>query len=300
MSVTYRQVESFVRVAQSSNFAEAAERLHLSQPALSLSLKKLESMLGGKLISRSTRSVRLTPEGKEFLPIALRLLNDWDRAVEDMQSRFSAQQGKLSIAAMPSFAATVLPNILSLFHSHFPNISLSVSDVVMETVFQQVREGRAELGFTFESDRYDGVAFHTLFYDAFTLVVPPNHALDSESVVSWFALQDFPFVAMNRGSTIRGWLDDIFSTKALAVNVVAEANQLATIGQCVKFGLGVSVVPQVCAEQMRQNGLVCIPLKEVWLRKKVGIIRSTHHELSVAADRFWSLVREDDTLIFPY
>lgn len=112
MSISYRNMLAFIRVAESATFAEAAEKLHLTQPALSSAIKKMEEQLGGKLFSRSTRRVSLTPEGQTLLPNAKRLVNEWDETFHDMQNLFAMQQGKLTIAAMPSFAESKLQHTI--------------------------------------------------------------------------------------------------------------------------------------------------------------------------------------------
>ncbi|CDL09348.1 LysR family transcriptional regulator near succinyl-CoA:3-ketoacid-coenzyme A transferase [Klebsiella pneumoniae IS43] len=93
----------FLAVAHTLNFAHASERLNLSQPALSLTIKGLEEALGGALLQRSTRKVTLTQEGELFLPMARQLLADWDNVEEAMRQSFTLQRGKISVAAMPSF-----------------------------------------------------------------------------------------------------------------------------------------------------------------------------------------------------
>jgi len=98
--MTVKQLRAFLAVAQTLSFAQACERLHLSQPALSLAIKSLEESMGGQLLIRSTRSVRLTPEGEVLLPIARRLLTDWDNAEDLLRQHFTLQRGTVSIAAM--------------------------------------------------------------------------------------------------------------------------------------------------------------------------------------------------------
>ena len=264
--------------------------MHLSQPALSSAIKKLESQLGGRLFSRSTRKVQLSPEGQEFLPVAIRLLNDWDNALSDINNLFAMQRGKLSIAAMPSFAAGLLPGMLRDFNLAWPNINISVQDVVMEDVIQLVRDGRAELGFTFESELLDGLEFAPLLNDQFIAVVPQSHELAARSLVDMEDLLSFTFVAMNRGSTIRHWIDDYIKQKELEMDIVAEAGQLSTLGEFVRHGLGVSIVPGICQEQMTNKGLVCIAISEQSLRRKLGIIRSSRKHLSVPAEALWQQV----------
>ena len=131
MDVSYRQIKAFVEVAKSSTFAEAAVNLHLTQPALSSAIKKMEEQLGGKLFQRNTRNVSLTPEGEVLFPNALRLLHDWDNTFSDIQNLFAMAKGQLTICAMPSFAESHLPNILSVFHQRIPNVNLRIVDVVM-------------------------------------------------------------------------------------------------------------------------------------------------------------------------
>ena len=111
MNATLKQVRAYIAVAKTGSFAEASELIHLSQPALSLAIKKLEECVGGKLFFRTTRQLMLTPEGEYFLPIAKRLLAEWDDAFTDLNNLFSLSRGQLIIAAMPSFASCELPKL---------------------------------------------------------------------------------------------------------------------------------------------------------------------------------------------
>lgn len=150
MRMSVKQLRAFLAVAHTLNFAHASERLNLSQPALSLTIKGLEEVLGGPLLQRSTRKVTLTQEGEIFLPMARQLLADWDNAEEAMRQSFTLQRGKISIAAMPSFAANVLPEVLKAFRDRYAAINVTVHDVINEQVIEMVREGRVEMGIAFE------------------------------------------------------------------------------------------------------------------------------------------------------
>ena len=294
-NITFRQVQAFICVARCATFAEAAEKMFLSQPALSSAIKKMEIQLGGDLFSRTTRKVELSPEGALFLPVALRLMNDWEEAFSDLHTLFSLGRGKLSIAAMPSFAAGQLPQILQLYQAEFANIKMSVADIVMELVYKEVREGRVEIGFTFEHERQEGTIFHPLFTDDFMVILPSAHPLAALPSIQWQDIVNYPFVAMNKSSAMRGWIENHVQLLGFKLNVVAEAGQLATLGQFVKHGLGVSVVPCLCQEQMAGKGLVCIPLKNSGLSKRVGMVKISRSNLSVAADTFWQWVIDNQS-----
>ena len=286
-NVTYRQLQIFVSIGQSPTFAQAAEKMCLSQPALSSAIKKMESQLGGLLFSRTTRKVELSPEGRQFLPVAERLIADWQEAFSDLHNLFSLGRGKLSIAAMPSFAAGLLPGILQQFKTEFPNIKLSVADVVMESVIKDVQAGRAEIGFSFEHEKMDGLEFHPILTDNFIEVLPANHPLSKHQMLSWSQIAMYPFVAMNKGSAMRQWIDSFMEIHHLSLNIVVEASQLATLGQFVKHELGVSVVPALCQEQMLSKNLVCLKIYQSGLSKRVGIIRQKNGNLSTVAASFW-------------
>ncbi|MCU7554199.1 LysR family transcriptional regulator [Alteromonas sp. ASW11-19] len=286
MSIPYRNMLAFIRVAESNTFAEAAEKLHLTQPALSAAIKKMESQLGGKLFSRSTRRVHLTPEGNTLLPTARRLIDEWDETYQDMQNLFAMQQGKLTLAAMPSFAESHLPGILSRYHTQYQNIRLQILDVVMESVIDRVLTGRAELGFTFEPEVMDRLVFAPLFEDRFVAVVHGEHALAACSQVDWSTCLNYPFVAMNRGSAVRKWTEQAAQQYG-NVNIIAETGQLGSLGQLIGEGLGISVVPALCRGQMEARGLRCIDISDSPLVKRVGLIRLVRGGLSVAAQALW-------------
>ena len=144
--MTVKQLRAFVIVAQTLSFVQACERLYMSQAALSLSIKALEEGLGGRLFSRTTRSVSLTPEGLALLPMARRLIAEWDNTEDEMRQRFTLRRGRVALAAMPPFAGNRLPVLLKHFRERYPTISVTVHDVINEQVIEMVRNRQVELG----------------------------------------------------------------------------------------------------------------------------------------------------------
>ena len=294
MNISPRQLRAFVTLAQCRSFAEASELLHVSQPALSISIKNMEEAAGGSLFSRSTRSLELTPEGRDFLPTARRLLADWEQAFDDLGRAFNLRQGKLSIAVMPSFAMNQFPEALVDFRDKHPDINLTVEDVVMENVVEAVRRGQVDLGITFEPEQLDGVDFQPLFSDRFVAVVAGDCRLAGKRPISWRVLADHPFIAMNRGSWTRATTDRAMSEAGVQPRHLSEANQLATIGRMVSLGLGVSVVPSLCRGQMEGLGAVCKSISDPAIERRVGIFtrsgqtasRPAQAMIGVLLDRF--------------
>ena len=294
MNVTIKQVTLFVEVARSLSFARAATAMHLSQPAVSLAVQNLEQAIGGKLFARSTRSLELTPEGRAFYPTATRLLNDWNEALDDVHNLFTMQRGKLNIAVMPSFSANVLPELVRQYHEQYPKVNLSIQNIVMDDAIESVRKGRNELAISFASENMNGLDF-TPLYDVTFMAVYSDHFLSKLQNVDltndWSALFEFPMVAMDKDSTVRRWLDETTQAHNLQSQIVAEVNQLDSLGQLVSMGLGVGIVPSLCEGQMKQLGLHMQTISPEILRQPVGVVTRSQSPLSIAGQGMVDLLK---------
>ena len=289
--MTVKQIRAFLAVAQSLSFAVACERLHLSQSALSLTIKALEESLGGRLFSRTTRNVALTPEGESLLPLARRLIADWDNAEDEMRQRFTLQRGRVTLAAMPSFAGNLLPPILKTFRARYPKVNVTVNDVINEQVLEMVRDRQVELGVAFEPMQSSSLQFTALYVNRFVAVVPSDSPLAGLSEIDWNTLLEQPFITLQRPSTVRVMLEEHLQARQTRLPVAFESHQLATVGRMVASGLGVSAVPALCAEQMRELGAHCITLGEPVVERAIGILTKPGHELSAAAQALFDILK---------
>lgn len=290
--MTPRQLRAFAAIAETLSFARACERLHMSAPALSLAIRNLERTLGGRLFVRTTRSVRLTPEGVALLAHAKRLLADWEGVRERLKQQFTLQRGHVTIAAMPSFAGNVLPRVLRKFSDRFPGVEVSVHDVIQEQVLEMVESGRVEIGFGFEPEGASDLAFEPLLVDQFIAIVSSDSVLRRGRSVTWSQLLNQKFIALQRPSSTRSLLERSLAEHGLNLTVTLECHQLTTIGQFVAAGLGVSVVPAICRQQMMELGAVCLPVSRPKIRKPIGLITRADRQLSTAVHSVRSIVEE--------
>jgi LysR family carnitine catabolism transcriptional activator len=290
MNVTVRQLQCYVAVAASGSFAEAGSLLHLSQPALSIAVRNLEEAVGGRLLQRTTRSVTLTPEGAEFLPVARRLLRDWDSSLEDVRNLFTLRRGKLDIAAVPTFASSLLPEILAAYHRKYADINITVHDVITESVVEMVRAGRAELGVTFDPGEAQDLHFAPLFRDRFVAVLPPEHPLLARRTLRWKDLTRHPYITLQRPSSIRLLLESTLAEHGIALVPAFEAHQLASIGRMVAAGLGIGVVPALSSSQMQEMGATCRAISAPVITRHVGVITRKRHPLSAAAQAMMAVI----------
>jgi len=292
--MTLKQIRAFLAVAQSLSFAVACERLHLSQSALSLTIKALEEGLGGRLFSRNTRNVALTPEGESLLPLARRLVADWDNAEDEMRQRFTLQRGRVTLAAMPSFAGNLLPPILKTFRARFPNVNVTVNDVINEQVLEMVRDRHVELGVAFEPMQGSSLAFTPLYLDRFVAVVPLDSPLAQRDEIQWETLLEQPFITLQRPSTVRVMLEEHLQARGRKLPVEFESHQLATVGRMVASGLGVSAVPALCVGQMHELGARCITLSDPVIERAIGVLTKPGYELSAAAQALFDTFKDQD------
>ena len=291
--MTVKQLRAFLAVAQSLSFAVAGERLYLSQSALSLTIKALEEGLGGRLFSRNTRNVALTPEGEVLVPLARRLIADWDNAEDELRQRFTLQRGRVTLAAMPSFAGNLLPPILKTFRARYPQVNVTVNDVINEQVLEMVRDGQVELGVAFEPQQGSSLTFTPLYIDRFVAVVPADSPWVDLAEIDWLTLLTQPFITLQRPSTVRVMLEEHLRARDMSLPVEFESHQLATVGRMVASGLGVSAVPALCVGQMRELGARCITLRDPVVERAIGVLTKPGHELSAAAQALFDVLQAE-------
>ena len=291
-NITLKQLEAFVTVAKQGSFAEACERLYISQPALSISIKNLEEALGGKLFFRTTRSIELSPEGRAFLAQAERILLDTEAAIDDVRDRFLLSKGTLNIAVMPSFAAANLSRYLAEFKKLHPDINIKISDIVAEDAIDMVRVGRAELAITFDPGEHEDLYFQSLFEDQFIAALPANNPLLQGQTTDWHSLSRFPFIALQKPSSIRYLIEEALTRRGLALNVEIEVNQLLTIVKLVNQGMGVSVLPKLFASEFSESGVKFLPLTDPNISRNIGIVTHKRKAISTAASRFIELISQ--------
>jgi len=292
MNITLKQVRTFVTIAQVRSFAEACEILHLSQPALSISMKNLEETIGGKLLTRSTRAVSLTTEGQQFLPVAKRLLTDFDDAFIELSELFTLKRGNLSLAAMPSFASTHLPQHLLDFTDKYQDIKIRVHDVIAEEAVAMVQTGKVEFAISFDPGEFDDLNFETLFSDQLLAVFSENHALTQVTDLTWQQLSQYPFITLQRPSSIRLLMENTLAEQGLFLQVKYESNQLATVVQMVANKLGVSAIPSLYKQQIQALKLKHSVLTSPTISRRVGIITRRRYPLSQSAQVFVELLRQ--------
>src|SRR5687767_14834246 len=148
MNLTPQQLAAFLRLARTGSFSEAARLQGVSQPALSRAVQQMEEAVGRRLFDRTTRSVALTPTGRELRRIAERLVAEFDGAFDELARFVEGRRGRVAAAALPSIAAVLLPPAIARFREGHPEVAVAVLDGLSGSVLDAVAEGRADIGLT--------------------------------------------------------------------------------------------------------------------------------------------------------
>jgi DNA-binding transcriptional LysR family regulator len=288
--VEERLLKSFVVLAEELHFGRAARRLHLSQPPLSLQLKKLEEELGVTLLSRTNRHVALTEAGSVLLARARHLLGEHERARAEVARVGRGEAGVLSVGYTQTATYEVLPKVVPEFARSHPHVRLELRELSSPSQVLALREQRIELGIACLPVECDGLVEHTLLREAPVVIMPEAHALARRRSVPANLLAGEPFVLVDR-EIEPGWGHGCArALKSAGVNlrVVQETDTKIALLGLIAAGMGLSVA-SASIGALGRSGVVLRPLSGLRLQFRLGVLAPPR--LSPRAEQFFALLR---------
>lgn len=290
MNFDLADLRAFVAVAELNSFRAAADSIHLSQPALSRRVEKLELALGVRLFERTTRSVSLTAVGRDFSRKARALLDDLENSLLSMQAVAASQLGEVVIACVPSAVYYFLPKVLRLFHQQYPRIRVRIIDDSANAVLESVARGEADFGINIIGTQEPEIEFDVILKEPFVLACHRDHPLARQRQVSWAGLAGYDFMTVDRSSGNRLLVDLALADSAIRPSWCFEAKHVSTLLGLVEAGLGVAVVPRLSMPQGDHPTLAMVELVEPTIDRNVGLIRRRGRELPPAALKLYALI----------
>jgi LysR family transcriptional regulator, carnitine catabolism transcriptional activator len=283
MNVTLRQLRAFVAVAQLGGFTPAAQRLHLTQSALSVLVRELERELGIRLFDRTTRMVRLTDAGREFHGSAEKMLLDLEHAVANSRGLADARRGRVAVAATPLMSSVMLPRIIAGYMAAYPGVTVVLKDAVAGQIRRLVHDGAVDFGIGTFLTPESGLVTEPLMVDTLVLACPRDHALAARARVRWRDLAGLPFIALPHDNAVGELVRDCLKEAGTPVQIAHEVAFLTTVLGMVEAGMGVSVLPSYGRETIRTHNIAVRRLVEPTIRRETSLITRRDRSLSPAA-----------------
>lgn len=286
MNLSLRQLRAFAAVAELSQFTLAAERLHITQSALSMLIRELEKELGVKMFDRHTRMVRLTESGKEFLVTVRRILAELENGVAQTRELATYKRGRVTIASATVLAATLLVPFMREFAQQQPGIKLVLRDMAEEQISSNLVDGEVDLGVGTLLKPQSEIMETPLFSDQFMAILPKGHPLARKTQIPWSALDHHPFISMAPSSSIRALLENHLRELDIKPNVAYETSFPSTVFAMVRNGMGIAVLPANSRQLMSMSNIVCRKMGKPVFRRTVCTFRVRNRSLSPAAELF--------------
>jgi len=286
-----RHVRAFLKISETCNFTRAANDLHISQSALTVQIQQLEESLGIQLFDRNKRGVTLTAAGKDVYGPLQRLFNDAQGIVEHAHELSSVATGSVTIAALPSVSAGILPELIHSFVVAYPGIRIRISDIIAEHVREAVLKRHVDLGIGTRHGRDADLRSTPLFRDRLVIFTLPNHALARKNVTTLREAAAFDLVLPSRDSSVRETVEAIAHRGRVALQMRYETNFMSTALGLVRAGLGIAILPESAAGR-ETSEFARIPLSDRSSSRQIELLQRRDLTLSPAAECFARHLRQ--------
>jgi LysR family transcriptional regulator, carnitine catabolism transcriptional activator len=286
MNVTLKQVRAFLAVAQVGSFTGAASRLHLTQSAVSVLISELELVFGLRLFDRTTRLVQLTEAGREFQPVAAKVLAELQGAISSSRELAAQKRGRVTIAATPVMSSLLLPSAIARYAQLQPGISVVLHDALFGQIQPKVRDGEVDFGIgTFERSAREFVA-EPLMTDTLVLACPASHPLAARRRVTWRELSGHAFIALTHDNPVGQLINETLGKADVDIRPTYEVAHLWTVVSMVDAGLGVAVLPSYANPIAQRYRIRTVSLVEPTIHRETSFLARRGFTLSPAAQGF--------------
>ena len=283
-----RSLQIFVEVAEQQSITQAAEKLFLTQPAVSKRIAQLETQLETRLFDRIGRQVHLTEAGRALLPRARQILRELSEISSLITNLSGEVAGRLRIGTSHHIGLHRLPPVLRQFSREYPKVNLDLHFIDSEEAWDGVLQGDLELGVVTLPPQADPrVQQERIWDDPLVFMVAPEHPLAQEKKPTLAMLTEYAAILPSPVTFTRRIVEDIFRQEQLALNISMSTNYLETIHMMVSIGLGWSVLPA----SMVDDKVVALPLKEKHLKRELGVVTHPSRSPSRAAQCFLELLK---------
>jgi DNA-binding transcriptional LysR family regulator len=290
-----RQLAAFCAVVERKSFSLAAERLGVTQPAVSLQIRSLEDRLGQQLLDRSGRRVEPTEAGRRLYRGAQRLLTQERQLLEDVAGEAEGPlRGQLALGASTGPGGTVVPVLLCEFAEANPDVTVDLSISDTQTIVDRVARRELELGVVGATPRNRSVAYEPFFRDEVVLVCPPGHRFAGK-IVTLDDLRGEPLIVMQEGAGVRQVIEDELrqaGTRLRDLDVRLELGLQESVKSAVEAGHGVTFISRTAVEpELAAGTLAAAGVEGLEPSREISLVRAAGRVSTRVADAFVEFAR---------
>ena len=276
--------KSFLNVAEIGSISEAANRLNITQSALSRRIQQYEDQLGAKLIARSRKGIELTEIGKLAIHECEKIINIHEKLVESISLQQGLENGIVRIGGGATAVSHILPSTIAIFQKKYPKILFQLKEAGSAEVAKDVNNGHIELGIvTLPLNEKDLVIEHTLI-DDIVLICRKGHPLTKYKEISVNDLENFSFVGFDAETALRNIIDNEARKAGLEIKIVMELRSIPSILQMVITTGSLAFVSRLA---IKENNLIKeVPITNLKIKRKLALISKKNSNLSMPSQAF--------------
>ena len=292
-ALTLLQLQAFVRIAAAGSFRGAALQMEVSQPALSRAIRQAEQALGARLFDRDTRNLQVTAVGRELLPIAQRVLREFDASFGELGQFLQGRTGTVTVVTLPSIGASLLAHAVASFSALQPQVEFKLMEAPAEHLLTVVDEGQADFGLSVKPAPDRRLRYRPLQDDPFVLLCREHDALAARTSVPWSVFATRPFIGSQPRSSIRHITDAVFLQRRMSVRAALEYPSVSAGASLVLAGAGITALPRLALSLVNMQGLCAIPLVRPHTLRSIGVVNRIGRSLTPAAAMFFQHLTDE-------
>ncbi len=293
----FRQLESFVTIAKIKNFSQAAEKLFLTQPALSNHISKLENELGITLFERNNKRTELTPAGKVFFISAQAMLNQRESAILDLNDYQGKIEGMLEIGTSSVPGQYLLPDILKHFNVRYPCVVYNIHYLNSKQVIASILSGEMDFGIVGVNPNNSLLTSEIIAEDILVVIAPNKPPFNVMESISAEELLRYRLLSRQEGSGTRQVFENALNqhfNEKVKLKTVAYIDNNEMIYICVKKGLGISVISSLAvADKASVGQLKILPISNLQIKRSFYFVYPKSRTLSPLVKCFKEFVFEN-------
>lgn len=292
MQHSIEELTAFVAVVELQSFSAAAEKLFITQPALSRRIAKIENVVGEQLLTRNKRHIVPNEIGQRFYTIAKRLVIEFQTTAVELQNIREDDRGSISMSINMTWCSILIADITAEFRKHYPNYTLNIFEGSSVFCVNKVYTGEVDLGVAQKPKQLFGVEFEPLETDEFVVACHQNHQLASFSAIPPGELKNHVWMRLVR-DTVFASLDYIeFEGGTNFPETLINANHYSTILRIVNSNVGVAILPRMALHQFEGQNVVMRPFVNPMVRRTVGLVTKQNRATNPASIKLRQIIRD--------